>query len=221
MLCLGVIVGTEAYQHSCLLKALIVSAGVGLAAWGEIQANWFGVVLQLGSVLCDCTRCTIMQISMQANSQLKLSPIGTLYFVAPMAASVLFVPALLLELPVIRTLNSIPWAWLGGSCIATASLNIVVFTLVGKTSALTTSMVGPVKEAFCLFVGKEVYNTQITVQQWFGYSVALIGTTWYNYDKFLKQPGGQAPQFVARQPFLPSSPDKSEYATVASGAAHS
>lgn len=219
MLCLGIFVGTETYNHSSLLKVLIVCAGVGFAAYGDMHANWFGVCLQFGSVLCDCTRCILMQIVMQANQEVKLSPVDTLFFVAPMAATVLFVPSLVIEMPVLIRLKSIPWLWLVASCMSTASLNLVVFTLVGKTSALTTSMVGPFKEAFCLFIGKEIYDTPVTVQQWFGYSVALFGTTWYNYDNFMKRAGNFEPQLVENKPLLPPSTSDVIGAANTSGAA--
>jgi drug/metabolite transporter (DMT)-like permease len=146
----GLLFGTETYNNRSMLKVLIVAAGVMIASYGEVRANFLGVSLQLGSIVSDAVRCTLLQLVMQKN-EVKLSPVGTLYCVAPMAAASLLIPALLMESSKLRNhTHPIPWAWLGGSCMAAASLNLVVFTLIGKTSALTTSITGPLKEWVCI-----------------------------------------------------------------------
>lgn len=177
--CVALLFGTESYSHKSALKVLIVGLGVVIASYGDVRANFFGVALQVAAIVADAVRCTLLQLVMQT-SDVKLTPVGTLYHVAPMAAATLAVPALLLEGAKLRAHPyPIPYAWLAGSCLAASSLNLVVFTLIGKTSALTTSVTGPLKEWVCILTAMLIYNTSVTAQQWCGYAIALCGIFWY------------------------------------------
>lgn len=186
----GVLFGTEAYTHRSALKVLIVGLGVVIASYGEMKANLLGVSLQVAAIVSDAIRCNLLQLVMQAN-EIKLSPVGTLYFVAPMAAVALCVPAALLELRgLINHSRPIPWVWLLASCATASSLNLIVFTLIGKTSALTTSVTGPLKEWVCILTSMLVYGNVVTTQQWTGYAIALSGIFWYQREKFFASQQG-------------------------------
>lgn len=194
---MGLAFGTEAYSHKSALKVAIVGTGVVIASYGELQATPLGVMLQVASIVCDALRCTLLQLVMQAN-ELKLSPVGTLYLVAPMAAAILCLPAAAFDGARLLTHQSpVPWLWLLGSCAAASSLNLVVFTLIGKTSALTTSISGPLKEWVCILTAMMLYGTTVTTHQWLGYAIALIGIFWYQRDKFIKPQQAQCAVCVA------------------------
>jgi drug/metabolite transporter (DMT)-like permease len=163
---------------------LIVGLGVVIASYGDVKANFVGVAMQVSSIVCDAVRCTLLQLAMQ-HSEVKLTPIGTLYHVAPMAAMILSIPAALTDGPrLMHHTAPIPYGWLLVSCLAASSLNLVVFTLIGKTSALTTSVTGPLKEWVCILTSMFVYGSPVTAQQWLGYAIALCGIFWYQRDKF-------------------------------------
>ena len=181
---MGLLFGTETYSHKSALKVLVVGLGVVIASYGDVRANLLGVALQVGAIVADAVRCTLLQLAMQ-HSDVKLTPVGTLYHVAPMAAAALALPAALLEASKLRNHTApIPYAWLAGSCLAASSLNLVVFTLIGKTSALTTSVTGPLKEWVCILTAMAIYHNPVTAQQWCGYAIALCGIFWYQRDKF-------------------------------------
>jgi drug/metabolite transporter (DMT)-like permease len=191
--CVGLLFGTETYTHKSALKVFIVGLGVVIASYGDVRANLLGVMLQVGCIVCDAVRCTLLQLVMQ-HSDVKLTPVGTLYHVAPMAAAILCLPAAVSEFGrLVHHTSPIPWLWLFLSCAAASSLNVVVFTLIGKTSALTTSVTGPLKEWVCILTAMIIYKTPVTGQQWLGYAIALVGIFWYQRDKFFSQ----------QQPVLP------------------
>jgi hypothetical protein len=54
-----------------------------------------------------------------------------------------------------------------------------VFKLIQITSALTTSLLGVIKEWICIIVAMHIYMTVVTGLQWLGYSVAIAGLIWY------------------------------------------
>lgn len=180
----GLCFRTEAYTNKSMLKVVIVATGVVIASYGEVKANLLGVAMQMGSIVCDAIRCTLLQLVMQKN-EVKLTPVGTLYCVAPLAALSLCLPAFFMEGSKLANHEApIPWIWLAGSCLSASSLNLIVFTLIGKTSALTTSITGPLKEWVCILTAMIIYKTPVTVQQWCGYAIALVGIFWYQRDKF-------------------------------------
>ncbi|KAI8463355.1 MAG: phosphate/phosphoenolpyruvate translocator protein [Monoraphidium minutum] len=186
----GLAFGNEAYSNSSMLKVGIVGLGVVIASYGDIRANLLGVSLQVSAILSDAVRCNLLQKVMQKNA-VELTPVGTLYYVAPMAAAALALPAVMLDGAKLRVHDApVPWAWLVLSCLAASSLNLVVFTLIGKTSALTTSITGPLKEWVCILASVMVYGSKVTGQQWMGYAIALVGILWYQRDKFFS---GQKP----------------------------
>jgi hypothetical protein len=186
--CVGLAFRTEHYTHKSALKVLIVGMGVVIASYGDVRANFVGVAMQVGSIVCDAVRCTLLQLAMQ-HSEVKLTPVGTLYHVAPMAALILSIPAVLTDGPkLMRHTAPIPYGWLAISCLAASSLNLVVFTLIGKTSALTTSVTGPLKEWVCILTSMAIYGSPVTAQQWIGYAIALCGIFWYQRDKFFAPP---------------------------------
>lgn len=193
----GLALGNETYSHSSLCKVLLVGSGVLIASYGDIQANALGITIQLSSILADAVRCNLLQVVMQRTG-VKLTPVGTLYYVAPMAALALCLPAILYEGGrLLHHHRAIPTIWLIGSCALSACLNLVVFSLIGSTSALTTSITGPLKEWACILVSMNVYGNVVTQQQWFGYAIAVGGIFWYQQDKFkVLVPQQVAPQVV-------------------------
>lgn len=94
----GCIFGTEAYSPATLANMLVVSLGVAIASWGEINFVLVGVALQMLSIATESTRLTLVQILLQRRG-LKLNPITTLYYLAPACAAFLLVPFALIEAP--------------------------------------------------------------------------------------------------------------------------
>lgn len=163
---------------------LVVGIGVAVASYGDIRANILGVCMQMGSIVADATRATLLQHVMQ-KSEVKLSPIGTLFCVSPLAALCLCLPAAMLEASALLNHHKpIPWAWLLASCAAASSINLIVFTLIGKTSALTTSITGPLKLVATIGGSMIAFGTPITPLQLCGYSIAMVGILWYQHEKF-------------------------------------
>lgn len=164
---------------------MIIGFGVGIASQGDFRVNFLGVAIQLVAVVCDAVRCTLLQVTMQG-AGLKLSPAETLLHVAPRAAIIVAVPAACLEGKRLHTTPQLPYGWLVLSGVLSSSLNLVAFTLISSTSALTTSVTGPLKEWVCIIASMVAYGDSITLHQFAGYSIAVLGIVWYQYDKVFK-----------------------------------
>ncbi len=69
--------GVEAFSWSSLSNMIVVTIGVAIASYGEINFVLVGVILQLLSVMTESTRLTLVQILLQRRG-LTLNPITTM-----------------------------------------------------------------------------------------------------------------------------------------------
>lgn len=79
---LGVAAGLEAMSCRMLLIMSVISFGVLVASYGEMNINWIGVVYQMGGVVGEALRLIFMEILVKRKG-LKLNPISLMYYVSP------------------------------------------------------------------------------------------------------------------------------------------
>ena len=79
---LGVAAGLEIMNCRMLLVMSVISFGVLVASYGEIDINWVGVVYQMGGVVGEALRLIFMEIFVKRKG-LKLNPISVMYYVSP------------------------------------------------------------------------------------------------------------------------------------------
>lgn len=58
----GTLFGTEAYTGKRMANMVVVTIGVAIAAYGEINFVLTGVILQLISIAVEATRLTMVQV---------------------------------------------------------------------------------------------------------------------------------------------------------------
>ncbi|MCD7473300.1 hypothetical protein HAX54_015081 [Datura stramonium] len=124
-----------------------ISIGVAIAAYGEAKFDTWGVMLQLGAVAFEATRLVMIQILLTSKG-ITFNPITSLYYVAPCCLIFLFIPWIFVEYPLLKDTSSFHFDWLifGTNSFCAFALNLAVFLLVGKTSALTMNVAGVVKD---------------------------------------------------------------------------
>ncbi|KAK2968722.1 hypothetical protein RJ640_005909, partial [Escallonia rubra] len=79
---LGVAAGLEVMSCRMLLIMSVISFGVLVASYGELNINWVGVVYQMGGVVGEALRLIFMEILVKRKG-LKLNPISLMYYVSP------------------------------------------------------------------------------------------------------------------------------------------
>lgn len=75
-----------------------------------------------------------------------------------------------------------PAVFLGNGLIA-FSLNLAVFMLIGKTSALTMNIAGVIKDWLLIFFSYSVFKAPVTELNMIGYIFCCAGVAVYNYQK--------------------------------------
>ena len=184
----GCALGTEAFKWGTVANMAVVTGGVALASVGEVALVPAGVAAQLASIATESVRLTLVQVLLQGRG-LRLNPVTSMYYVAPVSALCLLPPWLALEAADLRAgLASgdvaISPAVLVANAAAAAALNLAVFLLVGRTSALTMNVAGVVKDWLLIGLSAALFGSPVTALNLAGYGVAFCGVVWYNWGKW-------------------------------------
>ncbi|CAN8284254.1 unnamed protein product [Cochlearia groenlandica] len=181
---IGVLLKKETFRSKIMTNMVSISLGVAIAAYGEARFDLYGVVLQLGAVGFEATRLVLIQILLTSKG-INLNPITSLYYVAPCCFVFLSVPWLFVEYPILKENSSFRFDFVvfGTNSICAFALNLAVFLLVGKTSALTMNVAGVVKDWLLIAFSWSVIKDTVTGLNLFGYGVAFLGVGYYNHCK--------------------------------------
>lgn len=182
---LGAAVGVEALSLQMLAIMSVISLGVVVASYGEIDFSWVGVIYQLGGVVGEALRLVCIEILLKRKG-LKLNPLSMMYYVSPCSALCLFVPWVVLERPKMYLTER--WNFdpliLSLNALCTFALNISVFLAISHTSAVTIRVAGVVKDWVVVLVSALVFiDTKLTFINIVGYGVAILGVAAYNRIK--------------------------------------
>ncbi|XP_068656713.1 probable sugar phosphate/phosphate translocator At3g14410 isoform X1 [Aristolochia californica] len=186
---LGVAAGLEVMSCRMFFIMSVISFGVLIASYGEINVNWIGVIYQMGGVVGEALRLIFMEIFVKKKG-LRLNPISVMYYVSPCSALCLLIPWIFLERPKMDasgTWNFSPLILVLNS-LCTFALNLSVFLVISHTSALTIRVAGVVKDWVVVLLSALLFaDTQLTVINLFGYAVAIGGVVAYNNYKLKKE----------------------------------
>ena len=158
----GVAFGTEKLARVTTLNMLIIAVGVAIAAYGEIDFVWIGVIEQLSALVFEAMRLMLVQVLITKQGY-GMNPIQSLYYVSPACAACLVLPFAFVELPEI--LNDvglvIDYPMLLLNALTAFALNLAVFLLIGKTSALTMNIAGVIKDWLLIWMSANVFAAPV------------------------------------------------------------
>jgi len=188
----------------------IICIGVALTSVGESFFSWAGFTFQSLAILAEASRLVMVNILIR---NLKLDPLSTLYYIAPICCVFIGAACFLFEL------QDLPWDRMmtidfvlimllnGGVAFL---LNVAVVLLIGNTSALVLTLAGIVKDILLVFLSIAIFGSPVTPLQYAGYSLALLGLNLHKeYKKNPERIGqlltylltcGRAPQAPALNP---------------------
>ncbi|KAK4391660.1 putative sugar phosphate/phosphate translocator [Sesamum angolense] len=181
---IGVMFKKESFKSETMANMISISIGVAIAAYGEAKFDSMGVVLQLGAVAFEATRLVMIQILLTSRG-ISLNPITSLYYVAPCCMVFLFLPWVYVEYPILTEKSSfhLDFVIFGTNSFCAFALNLAVFLLVGKTSALTMNVAGVVKDWLLIAFSWSVIKDTVTPVNLLGYALAFLGVGYYNHSK--------------------------------------
>lgn len=190
------------------LNVSIIVVGVIIASIGEIKFVWVGVIYQIGGVIFEALRLTMVQ-RLLSSADYKMDPLVSLYYFAPICALMNFVVAVIWEVPrcsmeEVYNVGLVTF-FLNGLCAFL--LNVSVVFLIGKTSSLVLTLCGVLKDVMLVAASMAIWGTEVTGLQFFGYSLALGGMVYYKlgYEQlkgYFGEGSRQWADFGQRKPVL-------------------
>jgi len=175
----------ESFSRRTMLNMIMITVGVCIASYGELNFNWTGMSLLLASIVCEAVRVVSIQILL-TSADIKLNSVTTLYYVSPACFVFLCAPFIVIELPKMMALEEsmdLNPAVLLSNAVCAFGLNMSVYLLIGKTSALTMNVAGVIKDWILIYISSLLFDAPISNTQLGGYMLAFLAVCYYNYVK--------------------------------------
>lgn len=179
---MSVLMGLETPTQRTLVIVVLISCGVALASYGEIDFALSGFICQALGIAFEAARLVAIQKLLHG---LKMDPLVSLYYFAPVCATL---NALLVPYYEGAAPFQLAWERLGPIVLLTNAscafcLNIAVVFLIGCASSLVLTLSGVVKDI--LLVGGSVIllGSTVTFIQLVGYAIALLGLVAFKTKK--------------------------------------
>ena len=129
------------------------------------------------------------------SADIKLNSVTTLYYVSPACFVFLLAPFVFIEAPRFASgaedVNLDPVV-LGSNAMLAFGLNMAVYLLIGKTSALTMNVAGVIKDWMLIFISSVMFDAPISTLQLWGYLLAFLAVCYYNYQKYQERVAAEA-----------------------------
>ncbi|XP_047330596.1 probable sugar phosphate/phosphate translocator At1g48230 [Impatiens glandulifera] len=181
---MAVLCGTDKLRCDVFLNMVLVSVGVVVSSYGEINFNVVGTVYQVAGIFAEALRLVLTQVLLQKKG-LSLNPITSLYYIAPCSFLFLAIPWYFLEKPGMEVTQIQFNFWIFFSnAICALALNFSIFLVIGRTGAVTIRVAGVLKDWILIALSTVIFpESTITALNITGYAIALCGVVLYNYLK--------------------------------------
>jgi drug/metabolite transporter (DMT)-like permease len=167
--------GLEKTSCTELYIVFVICIGVAITSVGETYFSVIGFTFQSLAILAESTRLVMTNILMKS---LKLDPLSSLYYIAPLCAAFIAPACLFFEakdLPYDRMMQPQFYTILLVNGFLAFSLNVAVVLLISNTSALVLTLAGIAKDILLVFLSVSIFGSPVTPLQYGGYAVALLG----------------------------------------------
>ncbi|GAA5945818.1 hypothetical protein JCM3775_006789 [Rhodotorula graminis] len=170
--------GLKELTRKILFIVSLISFGVALASYGELDFEIWGFLVQALAICIESCRLVLVQKLLQGFG---LDPIASLYYMAPVCLAINAVILLPVEgFQVFEdavTLVGIPYLFFN-ACL-TFALNLASVSLIGKASGLVLTLAGVLKDILLIAGSWGILGSTITGTQILGYAIALSALVWF------------------------------------------
>ncbi|CAF2219178.1 unnamed protein product [Brassica rapa] len=198
---MAIVCGTDNARCDVFMNMLLVSVGVVISSYGEINFNIIGTVYQVMGIFAEALRLVLTQVLLQKKG-LTLNPVTSLYYIAPCSFVFLSLPWYVLEKPNIEVSQiQFNFRIFFSNALCALALNFSIFLVIGRTGAVTMRVAGVLKDWILIALSTVIFpESTITGLNIIGYTIALCGVVMYNYIKIK--------DVKATQPITDSLPDR-------------
>ena len=163
-----------------LFNVSFIVLGVIIASFGEIKFILTGFLFQAGGIMFEAIRLVMVQRLLNS-PDLKMDPLVSLYYFAPVCTLMNGLVALAWEVPKV-TMGEVYAVGLPiffANALVAFALNVSVVFLIGRTSSLVLTLCGVLKDILLVAASMAIFGTIVTPLQFLGYMIALGGLIYY------------------------------------------
>ncbi|WFD07358.1 hypothetical protein MVES1_002721 [Malassezia vespertilionis] len=173
--------GLKKLSGTLTMIVAMISVGVCLASYGEVDFDITGFVYQVLAIAFESTRLVMVQVLLQG---LKMDPLVSLYYFSPVCAALNMCLLPFTEgLAPFRSLAQLgPVVLLSNAGVA-FGLNIASVFLIGAASSLTLTLAGVLKDILLILGSMWILGSRVTGLQFIGYAIALGGLVLFKTHK--------------------------------------
>ncbi|CEG83078.1 Putative Ribonuclease III [Rhizopus microsporus] len=183
---LNVLFLKKTYSAMTYTSLIPVIAGVAFATFGDYNYTAMGFFLTvLGTILAAVKTVVTNRVQV---GRLKLHPLDLLLRMSPLAFIQTMIYSYLTgEMQLVQeycktSMNFSVFCALLLNGVIAFFLNVVSFTANKKTSALTMTVAGNVKQVLSIVLAVIIFDLSITAMNGLGIILTLAGGAWYRYD---------------------------------------
>ncbi|GKT44362.1 putative sulfate permease [Colletotrichum spaethianum] len=136
----------------------------------------------MGGIVFEAIRLVMIQVLLKGEDAQKMDPLVSLYYFAPICAIMNFFVAWASEFSTFKMsdLQHTGVATLLLNATVAFMLNVSSVFLIGKTSGLVMTLSSIFKNILLIIVSVIIWQNTISLMQFFGYSIALVGLVIYS-----------------------------------------
>eukprot|EP01025_Chloroclados_australasicus_P044477 TRINITY_DN4823_c0_g1_i1.p2 TRINITY_DN4823_c0_g1~~TRINITY_DN4823_c0_g1_i1.p2 ORF type:complete len:237 (+),score=22.72 TRINITY_DN4823_c0_g1_i1:445-1155(+) len=175
----------ESPTPALIVSVFIIAFGAALSSYGEINFNAYGLFIQITSEVAEGLRLALTQFCLVG---LKFEPMEGLVYLGSASALWLTLGAFILEGSSLLNSGDLSIIAQNPFLFAQAAMlgfgvNLLSLVVIKLTSSLTLKILATAKNTIVVFFGIIFLSELVTGIQGVGYTVSLIGLTYYNYLK--------------------------------------
>lgn len=173
--------GLKQPSGTLTLIVAMISFGVAIASYGEINFQMSGFIHQVLGIAFESTRLVLVQVLLQG---LKMDPLVSLYYFSPvcMTFNLILLPFMEGFEPFYELGKLGPVVLLTNAGVA-FGLNVASVFLIGAASSLTLTLAGVLKDILLIVFSMFLLGSSVTPIQFFGYGIALGGLVLFKTHK--------------------------------------
>jgi|Transcript_2727 hypothetical protein len=184
----GIWLGNQKFRLSVAANMCLIALGVVVCGLGEENLVLHGLAKQLTALMFEATRLAMIEILINRKG-MKMDPLQSLYYVCPACFCALAVPFYFVEYEEVAAVVQAKSLDIRAHVLllnglAAFALNIAVFLLIGKTSALTMNIAGVIKDWMLIFFSYFVFKAPLTALNLGGYVFCCAGVVLYQFQKY-------------------------------------
>ncbi|GLC43580.1 hypothetical protein PLESTB_000396100 [Pleodorina starrii] len=169
---------------AAVIRAVCVTAvGCAIAAYGEVHLTFIGALLAVSNLTMESVRLVMTQYLLVGCD---MHPLQSLKYIAPAATLTLLAGSAVREYPTMVAKQAFgivarhPVHFFMAAALGLV-VNVLGVVIIKLSSATTLKVLAAVRGPIVVMCGVMLFAEAVTMIEFFGYSIALVGFIWYQY----------------------------------------